>query len=107
MPSTSCSTFIASIRPLRFGLGRSIWVMSRDHRLGVEAQAGDKHLHLLAGGVLRLVEYDKGVVERAPAHEGDWSNLDDVLLQEAVHLLRFQQVVKSVVERAEVGIHFF
>jgi len=34
------------------------------------AEAGEKHEHLLGGGVLRLVENDEGVFERAPAHVG-------------------------------------
>src|ERR1700722_1191467 len=29
-----------------------------DHRLGIKAEASDEHLHLLGGGVLRLVEDD-------------------------------------------------
>ncbi len=41
---------------------------------------------------------------RAPAHEGDGSDLDDVLLQIAIHLLRIEHVVERVVQRAQVGI---
>jgi len=31
-----------------------------------QSRAGQEHLHLLGGGVLRLVEDHEGVVERAP-----------------------------------------
>ena len=56
------------------------------------------------GGVLRLVENDEGVVQRAAAHEGDGRDLDDVLLEITVDLLRLQHVVQRVVERAKIGI---
>src|SRR2546430_11490764 len=35
--------------------------------LGAETLAREHHLHLLGSGVLRLVQDDKAVVERAPA----------------------------------------
>src|SRR5262245_12155633 len=40
-----------------------------DDRLGAEPDAGEEHLHLLGRGVLRLVQYDERMIERAPAHE--------------------------------------
>src|SRR5690606_8774570 len=56
--------------------------VARDHRLGAEAEAGEKHLHLLGRGVLRLVEDDEGVVERPAAHEGERRHFDGSLLDE-------------------------
>ena len=50
-----------------------------DDRLGADADARQEHLHLLRRRVLRLVEDDEGVVERAPAHEGQRRDLDRVL----------------------------
>jgi hypothetical protein len=47
-----------------------------DHRLGADADAGQEHLHLLRRRVLRLVEDDEGVVQRAPAHVGQRRDLD-------------------------------
>ena len=47
-----------------------------DHDLGAEAEPGQEHLHLLGRGVLRLVEDDEGVVERAAAHVGQRRDLD-------------------------------
>ena len=47
-----------------------------DHDLGAEAEAGEEHLHLLGRGVLRLVEDDERVVERAAAHVGQRGDLD-------------------------------
>ena len=37
-----------------------------DDDLGAEPEPGEEHLHLLGRGVLRLVEDDERVVERAP-----------------------------------------
>src|SRR5260370_32580989 len=36
-----------------------------DHGFGIEAETRQKHFHLLAGGVLGLVENDEGIVEGA------------------------------------------
>ena len=41
-----------------------------DHGLGVEAYPGQEHLHLLDGGILPLIEDDKGIVQSAAAHIG-------------------------------------
>ena len=38
--------------------------ISGDNRTGAEPQTGEKHLHLLAGGVLGFIQNEKGVVER-------------------------------------------
>ena len=75
-----------------------------DDRLGVEAHAGEEHLHLLDGGVLGLVDDDEGVVEGAAAHEGQGRDLDHVALEELVDLFGIEQVVEGVVERAQVGV---
>jgi hypothetical protein len=72
--------------------------------LRAEADAGEEHLHLLARGVLRLVEDDEGVVQRAPAHEGERRDLDRLPLEGAAHLVEAHQVVQRVVQRAQVGI---
>ena len=50
-----------------------------DHDLAAEAEAREEHLHLLGRGVLRLVEDDERVVQRAPAHERERRDLDDAL----------------------------
>ena len=48
-----------------------------DDHLRVLAEAGEEHLHLHRRGVLRLVEDDDGVGQRAAAHEGERRHLDD------------------------------
>ena len=85
--------------------GRSIWVGSpvTDH-LRALAEAGQEHLHLHARRVLRLVEDDEGVGQRAAAHEGERRDLDDAGLEIALDLLRRQHVVERVVERTQIGI---
>src|SRR5439155_19547817 len=51
-----------------------------DDHLGAEAEAGEKHLHLLRARVLGLVEDDERVVQRPATHEGEWRDLDHPLL---------------------------
>jgi hypothetical protein len=75
-----------------------------DDRARAESDAGQEHLHLLGGRVLRLVEDDERVVQRAAAHEGDRRDLDDSALEELGGLLVPQDVVERVVERPQVRI---
>ena len=75
-----------------------------DDHLRVLAEAGEEHLHLHRGGVLRLVEDDDGVGQRAPAHEGERRDFDDARGDAALDVLGPHHVVERVVERAEIGI---
>ena len=81
MPSTPRSRSRASTSP-EVAAGRQVDLghVAGDHRLGAEAQAGQKHLHLLGGGVLGLVQDDEGVVQGAAPHEGQGRHLDDAPL---------------------------
>jgi hypothetical protein len=74
------------------------------HHLRAEAQPGQKHLHLLRRGVLRLVEHDERVIESAPAHVGERGHLDRARREQLGHDLRVHHLVECVVERAEVRI---
>src|SRR4029077_2737242 len=68
--------------------------------LGAETNAGKKHLHLLDGGVLRLIEDDERVIERAASHESQRRDLDHVALYEARYPVEPHHLVKRVVHRA-------
>jgi hypothetical protein len=57
-----------------------------------------------ARGVLGLVEDDEGVVQGAPAHEGQRCHLDDAALDVLVDGLEAEHLVQRVVERAQVGV---
>ena len=74
-----------------------------DDALRSDPDTGEEHEHLLGGGVLRLVEDDEGLVERAPAHVGKRGDLDDVPVESALDLLGLEHVVEGVVEGAQVG----
>src|SRR5208282_2890935 len=71
--------------------------VTSDHGLGIKSQAGDEHLHLLGGGVLRLVEDDERIVESASTHEGDGSDLDDIFFEIAFDALRLEHVEEGVI----------
>ncbi len=64
---------------------------------------GQEHEHLLAGGVLRFIEDDEGVAQRAPAHVGERRDLDRLARDVALQLLGLEHVVQRVVERPQVG----
>ena len=55
-------------------------------------------------GVLRLVEDDEGVVQRAAAHVGQRRDLHGAVLQEFLELRGRDHVVQRVVQRLQVGI---
>ena len=76
-----------------------------DHGLRAEAEARQEHLHLLGGRVLRFVEDDERVVQRAPAHERDRRDLDGAALEQPLGLLDVHHVVERVVERTQVRVH--
>ncbi len=67
-------------------------------------EAGEEHLHLLAGGVLSLVENDEGLTEGTTSHIGERSDLDDTLGHELLIDVVSHQLGESVVERAEIGV---
>ena len=91
-----------------FGVGQiGLGEVAGDDRLGVSAEASDEHLHLLHGGVLGLVHDDEGIVEGAATHEGERGYFDHVALEELIYFFLVEEVVESVVERAEIGVDLF
>ncbi|MNH12414.1 hypothetical protein D3C79_719530 [compost metagenome] len=89
-----------------FGAARQVHLgdVAGHHRLGVEADAGQEHLHLLGGGVLGLVQDDEGVIEGAAAHIGERRHFDDVALHQLLDALEAQHLEQGVIEGAQVGI---
>ena len=104
MSSIRGSTRVAVCRP-EIPFGRSTWVMSPviDH-LRAEAEAGEEHLHLLGRRVLRLVEHDERVVQRAAAHVRERRDLDRRRGHELRDELRIHHLVEGVVERPQVRV---
>src|SRR3954470_6069645 len=78
--------------------------IAANHHPAAHAEAGQEHLHLQRRRVLRLVEDDEGVVERAPAHEGDRRDFDLARGDPAFDLLGWEHVVERVVEWTQIGI---
>ena len=63
-----------------------------------------EHLHLHRRRVLRLVENDKGVRQRAPAHKGDRRHLDLAGAEPSRELIGRQHVVKRIEDRPQIRI---
>src|SRR6266542_2233325 len=78
--------------------------ISRHDRLRTVAEPGEEHLHLWRRGVLRLVEDDEGLVQRAPAHVRERRDLDLAALLRAGEALGWHEVVERVVERPQVRV---
>ena len=80
MPARICSS---PSRPERAAGQVDLGDVAGDDGLGAEADAGEEHLHLLGRRVLRLVEDDEAVVQRAAAHERERRHLDGAPLEQA------------------------
>ena len=76
-----------------------------DDHFGAEAQAREEHLHLLLRCVLRFVQNDKAVVERAAAHISERGHLDAAALHVFLVGFRAEHVKQRVIERAQVRIN--
>ena len=77
-----------------------------DHRFGAEANARQEHFHLFGRGVLRFVEDDEGMVERAPPHERQRRDFQQTTLKRFGDPVKAHQIVERVVERAQVRVDF-
>src|SRR5688572_11086295 len=63
-------------------------------RLTAVAEAGEEHKHLLGSRILRLIENDEGVVERAPAHVRERGNFNDAALPVFLDVLSGHHVME-------------
>ena len=77
-----------------------------DEELGVFAHTGKEHLELALGGVLCLVEDDVSIVEGTAAHEGEWRDLDGLILEVGDEFGHRHHIAEGVVEGLEVRIEF-
>lgn len=75
-----------------------------DDRLRAEADPRQEHLHLLGRGVLRFVEDDERVIQRAPAHVRERRDFDHLALEHLRGLVEAEQIVKRVVKRTQIRI---
>ena len=69
-----------------------------------EPDPGEEHLHLLRCRVLRLVEDDEAVVQRATAHERQRGHFDGLAFEQPLRRLELHHVVQRVVQRAQVRV---
>src|ERR1019366_8358343 len=81
--------------------------VARHDGLAAEPEAREEHLHLLGRRVLGFIEDHEGVVERTTTHEGERRDLDDVALEHAADFFVAEDVVKRIVQRAQVRVHLF
>ena len=80
--------------------------VTRDNHFRIKAQTRKEHLHLLRRGVLRFVENDEAIVERATSHECERRDFDNAAFDELAGSFHIGHIEQRVVERANVGIDF-
>ena len=70
--------------------------------LRARADSGQKHEHLLGRGVLRFIENDEGVTQRAAAHVGERCNLDRLARDVTLQFFRLEHVVQRIVKGPQI-----
>src|SRR5690349_8273857 len=81
-------------------------LIASHHHFRIKTLTREDHFHLLARGVLRFIEDDEAIIERAPAHECQWGNLDHVALKQFFHLFSIEHIEQRIIERPEIGVYF-
>ena len=84
----------------QIGLG---WIARDDHARAL-AKAGQKHLHLHGGGVLRLIEQDARAGQRAPAHEGQRRHFDHARRHASLHRAAIHEIIERVIDGPQIGV---
>src|SRR5215207_420433 len=79
--------------------------VSRYDHLGTEPEAREEHLHLLSGGVLRLIEDDERVDQGSASHGCQRCDLDYTPLQVSRELCSVDQLIQSFVKRPEKRVN--
>ena len=74
--------------------------------MGLEANAGQKHLHLLTGGVLGLVQDDEGIVQGAATHEGQRCDLDHAPGHQLRGPFLAHHFIQGIGQGAQIRIYF-
>ena len=75
-----------------------------NYGLRAVTEPGQKHFHLFRGGVLRFIKNDESMIERAAAHIGQRRDFNHLALKHAGGFFNTEQVIKRVVERAQVRV---
>ena len=75
-----------------------------DDDLGAEADTGEEHFHLLAGGVLRLIENNEAIVQSSAAHIGKRCDLDIAALKIFLIGIGAEHIKQRVIQRAQVRV---
>src|SRR5437867_111138 len=81
--------------------------IARHDRFRTVAEAGEEHEHLFGGRVLRFVQDDERVVQRASAHVGQGRHFDGAALHVLLDFLSREHIMECVVERTEIGSDLF
>ena len=80
--------------------------VASDHGGRAKTDAREEHFHLFQRGVLRLVQNDKAVVQRAATHVRQRRDLDHLLLDQLGDLFKAEHLIQRVIQRAQIGVDF-
>ena len=80
--------------------------VSGNDQFCIQSEAGEEHLDLVGRRVLRFVEDDDRIVQRPPAHESEWGDLDYVVFHVFLQFGPGNHVLQGVIQRLEVRVEF-
>ena len=72
--------------------------------LGVKSNTGQKHLHLRLRRILRLIQYDKRIIQCPSSHIGERRDLYYTPFQIFGNRFRSHHLIQSIIERTQIGI---
>ena len=70
-----------------------------------EAQSGQKHFHLLFGGILGFIQNNKAVVQGSAPHIGKGCHLNGAPLLVLLKSLRPQHIIQGIIQGTQVGVY--
>ncbi len=73
--------------------------ITSDNALRIMTEPSQKHKHLLGSRILCFIQNNKGLAERAPAHIGERSDLNNSTIHVLLNLLYLKHIVKRIIER--------
>ena len=80
-----------------------LFEIARHHHARAKAEPREEHLHLRPRRILRLIEDDERILERAPTDVGERRHLDELAAHQLLIALRAKDVLQRIVEWAQIG----
>jgi len=79
--------------------------ISRNNRLRAIPDTGQKHFHLLRCRILRFIQNDKRIIQRASAHICQRGNLNQTLFHVFHEIFRAHDFIQRIIQGTQIGVY--